>query len=129
VKPKAQRPLHVLCVDDDVLVLSIVTDSLGAAGIQVQTAVDGSHALQKIATAEPRYDVLIVDGRMPNLDGFGFIVHARSAGYKGKIIIFSAHLDADERRRYEDLMVDAIVEKPPRSGQLEAVIRRLTAKQ
>jgi two-component system, NtrC family, response regulator AtoC len=113
-------------VDDDVLVLSIVTDSLSAQGMEVQTAVDGSHALQKIATAEPRYDVLIVDARMPNLDGRGFIVHARAAGYKGKIIIFSAHLDADERQRYKDLMIDRIIEKPPRAGELAEVIRQVT---
>jgi DNA-binding response OmpR family regulator len=53
-------------------------------------------------------------------------VHARAAGYKGKIIIFSAHLDEDERKRYKDLMIDRIVEKPPRAGELLSVIRELT---
>ena len=39
---------------------------------------------------------MIVDGRMPNLDGWKFIVQARAGGYKGRIIVFSAYLDEDE---------------------------------
>ncbi|CAN5293664.1 hypothetical protein BH20VER2_BH20VER2_15540 [soil metagenome] len=115
----------MLCIDDDVLVLSLVAEALGAAGMQVETAVDGSHALQKIAMAEPPYDVLIVDARMPNLDGWRLVMHARSGGFNGKIIIFSAHLDEHEQQRYEDLMIDRIIEKPPAAGELVAAVQEL----
>jgi DNA-binding response OmpR family regulator len=71
--------------------------------------------------------VLIVDGRMPNLDGWRFIVQARAGGFKRKIIVFSAFLDEYERRRYDEISIDAVIEKPPRRGELLAAIRELTS--
>ncbi|MBA3386151.1 MAG: response regulator [Chthoniobacterales bacterium] len=53
--------IHVLCVDDEVQVLSLLSDTLRAEGYEVQTAVDGTHALQKLALGEPRYDLIIAD--------------------------------------------------------------------
>jgi DNA-binding response OmpR family regulator len=122
------QTLHILCVDDDVHVLSFLKDVLTAEGYEVQTAVDGAHALQKIATADRPYDVLIVDGRMPNLDGWRFIVQARSGGFKRKIIVFSAYLDEYERSRYDELSIDAVIEKPPRRGELLDAIRGVPGK-
>lgn len=121
------RTLHILCVDDDLHVRSLVTDTLEAEGYKVETALDGQHALQKIATADRPYDLLIVDARMPNLDGWRFIVQARAGGYKHKIIVFSAYLDEHERRRYQPLTVDRIIDKPPGTGELIRVVREVTA--
>lgn len=117
--------LHVLCVDDDVHVLALLSDTLAAEGYDVQTALDGADALQKIALSERPYDVMIVDARMPNLDGCRFIMQARAGGYDRKIIVFSAHLDEDEVERYQGLKVDRLIEKPPGRGELVRVVREL----
>jgi DNA-binding response OmpR family regulator len=120
------QTLRVLVVDDDVHVLSLVTDTLTPEGFDVQTAIDGAHALQKVATADFPYHLLIVDGRMPNLDGWKFIVQARAGGFKGRIIVFSAYLgDEDEQRRYRELNVDRVIEKPPRSGELLQAVKEI----
>lgn len=121
------QTLRILIVDDDMLVLSMVSDTLQAEGYQVQTALDGSHALQKIATAERPYDLIIADGRMPHLDGWRFIMQARAGGYKGKIIVFSAWLDNDERSRYKELNIDALIEKPPKTGELLEAVKEIAA--
>lgn len=123
----ATRTFRILVVDDEVHVLSLMDDTLSAHGYEVQTALDGAHALQKIATAEPRYDLLIVDGRMPNIDGWSLILQARNGGYKGKVIVFSAWLDADEHRRYQKLNIDRVIEKPPRSGELVQAVKEMAA--
>jgi two-component system OmpR family response regulator len=120
--------LHVLCVDDDVNVLAMVADTLRAEGYAVQTAVDGAHALQKLATTERRYDLIIADGRMPHLDGWRLIMQARAGGYKGKIILFSAWLNDEERERYRQLNIDRLIEKPPRTGELVGAVREIAAR-
>ena len=117
------QTLRILIVDDDVHVLSLVMDTLSAEGYDVQTAIDGAHALQKIATNNLPYHLMIVDGRMPNLDGWKFIMQARTGGYKGRIIVFSAFLDEDELRRYRELSIDRIIEKPPRTGELVQAVK------
>ncbi|MFL6595736.1 MAG: response regulator [Chthoniobacterales bacterium] len=121
------RTLRILCVDDEVHVLSLMNETLTTEGYEVQTALDGAHALQKIATAERPYDLLIVDGRMPNIDGWSLILQARNGGYKGKVIVFSAWLDADEHRRYQKLNIDRVIEKPPRSGELIGAVKEIAA--
>jgi len=121
------QTLQILVVDDDMLVLSMVSDTLRAEGYEVQTALDGSHGLQKIATTERGYDLIIADGRMPHLDGWRFIMQARAGGFKGKIIVFSAWLDEDERERYKELNIDALIDKPPKTGQLLAAVKKIAA--
>lgn len=118
----------MLCVDDEVHVHSIITDTLRDRGYHVETAIDGAHALQKIAAGERPYDLIIADARMPRLDGCRFIMQARANGYDGKVIIFSGWLDSDERHRYRDLNIDAMIDKPPKSGDLLAAVERLVGK-
>lgn len=120
------RPIHVLCVDDEVHVLSLTKDALREAGCDVRTALDGAHALQHIATAQREFDVMIVDVRMPNLDGWRFVVAARGAGYRGKVIVLSGFFDDEERKRFRELNIDAVVEKPVRPTELVRVVKEVT---
>ena len=121
----ATHTLHVLCVDDDIRILSMVADTLEPEGYHVETAVNGSHALEKIALSQPPFDLIIADSRMPHLDGWRLIMRARAAGYKGKIVLFSAWLDEQERRRYAHLEIDRIIEKPPQTGELLRVVKEI----
>lgn len=116
---------HILCIDDDPHVLAMVSDTLEAEGCTVRTAIDGAHALQHIATTEQPFDAVIVDARMPRLDGWRFVVEARAGGFNGKLVVFSAYIDPDERQRYGNVEVDAIVEKPPKPGELLRVLKEL----
>lgn len=119
--------MRVLCVDDDVNVLAMVAETLTTEGYDVQTALDGAHALQKLATAERPYDLIIADGRMPHLDGWRLIMQARAGDFKGKIILFSAWLNDEERVRYQQLQIDRMIEKPPKSGELLQAVREIAA--
>lgn len=124
----AKKPkLHVLIVDDDMHVLAMLAETLRTEGYEVQTALDGSHALQKLATTERPYGLLIVDARMPRLDGWRFIMEARSRGFAGKIIIFSAFLDDEERKRFRTLKIDRLVSKPPQTGELLSAVKDMAA--
>lgn len=105
----------------------MVAETLRAEGHEVQTALDGAHALQKIATTERSFDLIIADGRMPHLDGWRLIMQARAGGYAGKIILFSAWLNEEERERYRQLKIDRLLEKPPKNGELMRVVRELTS--
>ena len=61
-------PRKVLIVDDDDAIVSAMTVRLHAAGYEVFAASDGKSAL---ATAEAlRPDVIVLDVRMPDIDGF-----------------------------------------------------------
>ncbi|MGF7173916.1 PAS domain S-box protein [Azospirillum doebereinerae] len=64
---------RVLVVDDSDAVRSILADMLGRFGLTVETAGGGWTALERLergqAGAEPPVDLLVLDWRMPDLDG------------------------------------------------------------
>jgi CheY-like chemotaxis protein len=67
--------VHVLVVDDEPDVLSLVSEVLEAAGARVSTALSAQDALTQLDREVP--DALIADLGMPQLDGFGLIHRLR----------------------------------------------------
>lgn len=74
------HPLHfmatakdtkILVVDDDPFILDMYVIKFKEQGFQVETAMDGKAALQKIETAKP--DIVLLDVVMPKMDGFDVI--------------------------------------------------------
>lgn len=61
----------VLLIDDDELVRASVGEFLEDQGYQVRVATDGADALKQLA-AGPRPDLILLDLKMPNLDGWQF---------------------------------------------------------
>lgn len=66
----------VLVVDDEVGIAEILQSILAEAGYTVETAANGEEALQHVAAGMP--DTVILDFRMPGLDGPGMMRALRS---------------------------------------------------
>lgn len=60
-------PLLALVVDDSMLIRHTVSRTLERCGFSVQTATDGSFALETLKTVKP--DVIFTDLQMPSLSG------------------------------------------------------------
>ena len=122
-----QRPLHVLCADDNVLVLDMLAKTLQSAGHHVEVATDGRAAVSRVAEDPDYFQLIVTDTRMPRLDGFGVVEEARLAGFAGKIIVFANALSAEDRQRYADLQVDRVIDKPGKAGELVGAVSELRA--
>jgi CheY-like chemotaxis protein len=59
----------VLVVDDESIIAQLVADMLGSDGYDVDMAPHGVAALESLA--KRRYDLVLSDLRMPELDGLG----------------------------------------------------------
>lgn len=122
-----RQPLRVLCADDNVLVLDMLSKTLQSAGHHVEVATDGRAAVSRVEEDPGYFQLIVTDTRMPRLDGFGVVQQARSAGFAGKIIVFANSLSAEERQRYADLQVDRVIDKPGKTGELMGAISELGA--
>lgn len=122
-----QQPLRVLCADDNVLVLDMLSKTLQSAGHHVEVATDGRAAVSRVEEDPAYFQLIVTDTRMPRLDGFGVVQQARSAGFEGKIIVFANSLTPEDRQRYADLRVDRVIDKPGKSGELVEAISELGA--
>ena len=122
---RPHQPLRILCADDNTELVELIAESLQFYGYRVECASDGEQALQRIAEEPERFDLLVTDMDMPRLDGHGLVVRARSSGFRGKVIVFAAALSADQRQRFGELSVEAIIDKPAAHRELIGVVARL----
>lgn len=83
------EPHRVMVIDDDPGVREILALALRAEGYDVESAVDGAEGL--VALARSRADVVIVDLRMPDVDGAAFCrQYAEGRDGGGPVILMTA---------------------------------------
>ncbi|MEA2639748.1 MAG: two-component system, OmpR family, response regulator MprA [Chloroflexota bacterium] len=83
---------NVLVVDDDPTILEIVAEALAFDGHDVRTATDGQEGIE--ALEGDGTDVVLLDMRMPRLDGWGFAREVEARGIHVPIIVMTAAQDA-----------------------------------
>ncbi|MEP6866803.1 MAG: response regulator, partial [Deltaproteobacteria bacterium] len=116
---------RALVVDDSRAIREAMTSMLGREGWIVDVAEDGARALQM--TRQLRYDLVVTDLEMPELNGFDLIARLRDdARFKTTpIVIITSRANPEHRRRAKDLGVRALVAKPiTRRKLLEALALR-----
>jgi CheY-like chemotaxis protein len=91
----APAPKLVLCVDDEVVGLTVRKTLLEHAGYKVLTAPDGPEGL-RLFHREP-VDAVVLDYFMPGMRGTEVAVHMRSSKPDVPILLLSAHLGLSER--------------------------------
>jgi len=83
-------PLKALVVDDDRAILDLVSRVLEREGFQVDRAIDGEQALERISNSS--YQLILLDLMMPKMDGVQVLERIRRVNSQSlrKIIVTSA---------------------------------------
>jgi len=116
-----QRPeARVLVVDDEPMIVELLSVSLRFQGFEVETAVDGARALDRARAFRP--DALIVDVMMPGIDGFGLLPRLRADGIDAPVLFLTARDDVHDKVAGLTLGADDYITKP---FSLEEVVARL----
>jgi len=115
---------HILVIEDEPAVQTLLKKGLSAYGFRVTVASDGLDGLMKLETLKP--DLMICDVMMPNLDGVEFVkaIKANPATQKIPVIFLTAK--TDPRSMIEGINVGArfYVTKPFQIDDLLAKIKR-----
>lgn len=69
--PETREGLRILIADDDPLIASLLEHRLARAGVEVETTDSGAEALRRVRAAH--FDCLVLDVRLPELDGFAVL--------------------------------------------------------
>jgi signal transduction histidine kinase/ActR/RegA family two-component response regulator len=88
---------RVLVVDDNSINLLLATSFLSKKGIEADTAVDGKEALEKLSNNP--FDLILMDLRMPVMNGFECTRLIRKEGSQIPIIALTASAFEDEKER------------------------------
>jgi CheY-like chemotaxis protein len=113
----------VLVVDDDPSVLATYGRLLRRAGYNAVTEGDPLKVLSGRSGA--RVDLLLLDYKMPEMDGLSLLAELRRRACRARCILVSAFLNDDVRSRAAKLGVDLLLEKPVDAGRLREVIHEL----
>lgn len=103
---------RVLFADDEEGLRSLVVHHLEGEGFEVESVADGRSAFEALTTGGGRFDVLILDLGMPQMDGFELLRRLNERGDPPVTIVLSGRGDRDDRRRAFDLGVAEFVSKP-----------------
>lgn len=119
--------LHVLIVDDSSLSRKYIQQMLESLSIQaIDTAKDGSEALQMINDGN-RYDLIITDYNMPNVDGQELTEHIRNHSEQPTVPILMVTSEQNESRlaAVQSAGVSAICNKPLSYDNVKQLIEQL----
>ena len=111
----------ILVVDDDASILETVSEILVVEGYSVETATNGREALDKLRRTRPA--LVLLDMRMPVLDGWGFAREMKARGESVPIVVMTAAQDA--RRWANEIGAAAYVPKPFEVPDLLDTVERL----
>ena len=116
------RNMSVLVIDDDPIALEHAEIILGQVGISCETAESGWEGIDKIRIRHARgedYNLILIDWRMPEMDGIETTRHIRSVvGQDTPIIILTSFNWDDIADEALEAGVDTFVPKPLFAGSV-----------
>ncbi len=112
---------RILIVDDHETNLMVAKKLLRDTKVQIETACSGTECLQK--TLQNRYDVILMDHLMPEMDGIMCLheIRRQAGGLNPEtpVVVLTANAGAENQRLYRREGFDGYLTKPVTGGQLE----------
>ncbi|MCU0951297.1 MAG: response regulator [Burkholderiaceae bacterium] len=129
-RARVAQGVQVLLVEDNPVNQEVARVMLEDLGAQVRLAANGRHALD--ALARERFDLVLMDCQMPEMDGFEALRQLRNAAATPQlasarsvpVVALTANALAGDAERCLEAGFDDYLAKPVKQGQLAAAIVR-----
>ena len=115
--------MKILVVEDEPATAAYLSQGLLEEGYAVDVSVDGPAADEAVAVNE--YDLIVLDGMLPGIDGFTLCQQWRSQGVVTPVLFLTALDDVRDRVRGLNLGGDDYLVKPFDFDELLARVRAL----
>ena len=121
--PAPGAPARVLVVDDTPANIDVIIDMLDGEEFEVMVATSGAQALDVVAAHRP--DLMLLDVRMPGMDGFETYRRLRAMEELASLPVLFVTAEGDAEMAAQDSALGGIdyVTKPFRKEVLMALIR------
>ncbi len=113
---------RILVVEDDAITQKVVTHFLQKEGFEVVTADDGVDALIKMG--QSRFDLILSDINIPNLDGFKLLEMIQQKGLGIPVILMTGRISPEDEVRGLEMGATDYLRKPVQKELLLLRVRR-----
>jgi CheY-like chemotaxis protein len=120
--------MRILIVEDSPLVQQMYGLAFSRREHELTTASDGRAALEQLADPASRFDVVLLDLRMPGMNGVEFLREVRRHARWAQLPIVLTTIEPDGSELLEDakrLGVTAVVKKPWHPQQLRDLVEAI----
>ncbi len=120
--------MRILFVEDDAMNRRVVKDMLGVADVEMAEAPEAETGLQMVSDND--YDLILMDLRMPGMDGLTAIRHIRARGdakARLPVIVVTADTGLTIRQDCLGAGADEVIMKPVAMDLLFDAIGRMLA--
>ena len=112
---------HILIVEDEERIAAFVAKGLRAEGHQPVVASDGLSGVDEALSG--RFDLMVLDIGLPDIDGFEVLDRVRSSGSRMPVIVLTARDSVTDTVTALDSGADDYMSKPFRFAELMARVR------
>ena len=120
------KQIRILVVEDDPMVLELITTRLSLAGFHTFNARDGYEGLARLKEVSPA--AMVLDINMPRLDGFGVLKGMKALGIAVPTLVLTARNQSSDVQEALKLGASDFLSKPFQDQQLLARVGRLVRK-
>ena len=117
---------HILIVDDDAVVLALLSKVIRSNGLNAEAVDSAEKALEMLK--DHTYDLILMDVNMRGMDGFSAVETIRGKGIRTPIIIVSGRKEDFDTLYGLDVVADDYITKPfnpvTLGAKVKALIRR-----
>jgi CheY-like chemotaxis protein len=115
----------ILVIDDEPEIGDMVQAILRRAGCDVLVQNNAEDALEWLRKADPLPSLILLDGMLPGMDGWGFLRALAAANLPAvPVILMSALLDFELSRVPSGVQVVGKIEKPFKAKDLLEMVRK-----
>ncbi len=119
--------VRILVVEDNEMNQRLMEHLLKGWKLNIAIASNGKEAMDKLSTE--KYDLILMDIQMPEMDGYTATQLIRQAGITIPVIAMTAHAWAGEKEKCLNYGMDDYLSKPIKEEELSRLISRYTTHQ
>ena len=113
---------RILLVDDDDTVRDVASRMLEELGYEVECAVDGIEAIDRVRADPERYDLAILDGNMPRLHGRDTAARIRDLAPNLRLVLSTGYLESGDSERLTTYGFSGAIAKPYSMSELSRLV-------
>jgi diguanylate cyclase (GGDEF)-like protein len=115
-----KHPVRLLIVDDEEIMREFLREVLKDEGYEIELAVSGKDALAKMHAS--KYDIVLTDIVMPELDGLGVVAATKELSYEPSVIVMTGYASMETAVESMKLGAADYITKPFNIDQIRIIV-------